>query len=288
MLLEDGIQVIPEKMLLFPTYHYQSSPTTTMASSPQFSSEKPKGIWKVRGTQHPRLDNPLTPTTVNRPINIVDSNKKEETTSGDICDSSLTFPSKESRTALPSEEIRVVPLYWDYSHICCTQPDRLDKWKMGAKFLDTSAIVGSGQAPSNESKSFDLEDWKDLRTLATEAKEVYDGKFIPFCVVRPIIRLDKLIVYCLKIIDHDLSSAIEILRGVMHECHRYLKIHPDPSVVFAAPLHKKKAEPPPQLPTLPVVREWFNDPNHAFLRRGPGQPVVPLPPPSPPPEKEEW
>ena len=42
--------------------------------------------------------------------------------------------------------------------------------------MDTSSIVGPGQVPSN--KTFSLEDWKDLRDLATEAKKTYDGKRI--------------------------------------------------------------------------------------------------------------
>lgn len=46
--------------------------------------------------------------------------------------------------------------------------------------MDTSSIVGPGLATSNTGKAlksdFDLEDWKDLRDLATEAKKTYDGK----------------------------------------------------------------------------------------------------------------
>jgi hypothetical protein len=97
-------------------------------------------------------------------------------------------------------------------------------------------------------------------------------------------------VHCLKIIAHDLSGAIRILRAVAHECHRCLKIHPDPSVVFAAPLHKKKAQPRPRPapPPLPM-REWYNDPQDTAARRGrPGQPTLPLPPLSDPTENEEW
>jgi hypothetical protein len=157
-------------MLLFSTYNYQSSPTTsTMAS-------KPRGIRKFRGTQYPRLANPLTTTIA--PFNIVKSDKKEKNIfSGDVSDSSSTS-SKQRRTSSspppPSEEIRVAPVFWDYSHICSTHPDRLNMWKMGAKFKDTSSIVGPGQAASG--KPFSLEDWKDLRDLATEAKNTYDGK----------------------------------------------------------------------------------------------------------------
>ena len=156
-------------MLLFPSYDYQSSPTTlTMAS-------RPRGIRKFRGTQYPRLANPL-PTTI-APFNIVKSDKEEKNiSSGDVSDSSSTSL-KQRRTSSsppPSEEIRVAPIYWDYSHICSTHLDRLNKWKLGEKIMDTSSIVGPGQAPSL--KTFTLEDWKDLRDLATEAKRTYDGK----------------------------------------------------------------------------------------------------------------
>ena len=168
-------------MLLFPTYDYQSSSSTTMASF-QFDGPRPKGLWKkVRGTQQPRLANPLTTTiVVNTPVNTVKSNEnQEDIASGDVSESTSTSSKRRlaSSSPPPSEEIRVAPvLYWDYSHICNTHPVRLNKWKMGAKFLDTSAIIGPGQAPSNIT-SFSLEDWKDLRDLATEAKNIYDGKF---------------------------------------------------------------------------------------------------------------
>jgi hypothetical protein len=167
-------------MLLFPTYDYQSSPTTTMAS---FHSKgaRPKGLRKFRGTQHPRLVNPLT-TTVVVDSDIIKSDSKEENiSSGDISDSSSTS-SKQRRTGSssppPSEEIRATSVYWDYSHTCSTHPDRLNKWEMGIKFMDTSAIVGPGQAVSDQS-SFSLEDWEDLRDLATEAKNTYDGNCVP-------------------------------------------------------------------------------------------------------------
>ena len=158
-------------MLLFHSYDYQSSPSTSTMSS------RPKGIRKFRGTQYPRLANPL-PTTI-APFNIVKSDKEEKNiSSGDVSDSSSTSP-KQRRTSNsppPSEEIRVAPVssYWDYSHICSTHLDGLNKWKLGDKIMDTSSIVGPGQNAS--SKIFSLEDWKDLRDLATEAKNTYDGK----------------------------------------------------------------------------------------------------------------
>ena len=160
-------------MLLFPTYDYKSSSTRSTMSS------RPKGIRKFRGTQYPRLANPL-PTTI-APFYIVKSDKEEQNiSSGDVSDSSSTSP-KQRRTSSsppPSEEIRVAPIYWDYSHICSTHLERLNKWKLGAKIMDTSSIVGPGQTTSSKAfkSDFDLEDWKDLRDLATEAKKTYDGK----------------------------------------------------------------------------------------------------------------
>ena len=167
-------------MLLFSTYDYQSLLSTSAMAS------KPKGILKFRGTQYPRLANPL-PTTI-APFNIVKSDKEETNiSSGDVSDSSTTSPTgKQRRTSNsppPSEEIRVGPVYWDYSHICSTHPARLNKWKLGAKIMDTSSIAGPGQATSSKAfkSDFDLEDWKDLRDLATKAKKTYDGikKFPP-------------------------------------------------------------------------------------------------------------
>jgi hypothetical protein len=149
--------------------------------------------------------------------------------------------------------------------------------------MDTSSIVGPGQATSNKAfkSDFDLEDWKDLRDLATEAKKTYDGK-----KNSPYDLPDRL--FTVSIIDHDFSAAIPTLRAVIHECHRCLKLHPDPSVVFAAPLHKKKVEPPPPpTPPLPLpIREWYNDPQDSAARRSQGRPIMVLPPQPEPPEKE--
>jgi hypothetical protein len=150
-------------------------------ASLNFKGARPKGLRKFRGTQIPRLANPLT-TTILPDTNIVESDKEENISSGDISDSSSTSAKRKPATSgLPprSEQIRVTTLYWDYSHTCSTHLDRLNKWKIGAKFMDTSAIVGPGQAPSNTmAASFSLEDWKELRDLATEAKNTYDGEIL--------------------------------------------------------------------------------------------------------------
>lgn len=44
--------------------------------------------------------------------------------------------------------------------------------------MDTSPIVGPGQTTSDKAfkSDFDLEDWKDLRDLATKSKKTFDGK----------------------------------------------------------------------------------------------------------------
>ena len=102
--------------------------------------------------------------------------------------------------------------------------------------------------------------------------------------------LDRLIIVS-KFLDHDFSAAIPILRAVVHECHRCLKFHPDPSVVFAAPLHKKKAEPQPApSPPLPLpIREWYNDPQESASRRSQGHPIMVLPPlPQPELLEKDW
>ena len=97
-------------------------------------------------------------------------------------------------------------------------------------------------------------------------------------------RIDSLVS---NILDHDLSGAIDILRAVIHECHRCLKFHPDPSVVFAAPLHKKKVEParPRPAPPLPI-HEWYNDPEDSASRRS--KLIMLLPPTSQLAETEDW
>jgi hypothetical protein len=99
--------------------------------------------------------------------------------------------------------------------------------------MDTSSTVGPGQS-SPDRTSFDLEDWKDLKELFAKAAEMYENQ--------------------------SPAESISLLRGVIHECHQFLKVHQDPSVLYATPMTEKtsnySATPPPG---RPMSEEWFVD-----------------------------
>ena len=206
------------------------------------------------------------------------TSKEENISSNDVSDSS-SISSKRRRTGssspLPSEEFRVTSIYWDYSHTCSTHPDRLNKWEMGAKFMDTSTIVGPGQAVANQT-SFSLEDWEDLRDLATEAQNTYDGKLRPM-ICSICCSLSQKIIYLVPFV-----SCARLSMNVT-AAWKFTRI-----LLLSLPLPCIKKRWSRLAPPAPL-REWYNDPQDTASERGrPGQPILPLQPLSDSTEDEEW
>ncbi|KAF8075244.1 hypothetical protein FPV67DRAFT_1408478 [Lyophyllum atratum] len=79
--------------------------------------------------------------------------------------------------------------------------------------MDTSSTAGPGVSSENKD-SCDYEDWEDLKELFAKATDQYENA--------------------------DASEALPILRGVIHECHRFLLCYPDPSELFLS-----SPQPPP-------------------------------------------
>jgi len=72
------------------------------------------------------------------------------------------------------------------------------------------------QPPVNKVDTVTLEDWEDL-------KEVWNR--------------------CLEVIDvEEPAEVLPLLRGVIHECARFLEAHKDPSVVFLTVQSPAQAE----------------------------------------------
>jgi len=44
-----------------------------------------------------------------------------------------------------------------------------------------------------------------------------------------------------KNLDESPAESISLLRGVIHECHWFLKVHQDPSVLYATPMSEKSS-----------------------------------------------
>ncbi|KAJ7762023.1 hypothetical protein DFH07DRAFT_814999 [Mycena maculata] len=73
----------------------------------------------------------------------------------------------------------------------------------------------SDPAPETETK---VEEWEDLKELFGRAADQYECD--------------------------DVNEALPLLRGVIHQCHRFLLLYEDPSVLFAEPRSRSKSPEP--------------------------------------------
>ncbi|KDR80917.1 hypothetical protein GALMADRAFT_207845 [Galerina marginata CBS 339.88] len=180
--------------------------------------------------------------------------------------------SRSQPPAPPTQQAAEIT-YWDYSRLCAAKPaapfsgagdyyydtEKESDWITRSKLMDTSAItsgyrpssvsasaalaaaagdgmprgmeVGTGlsmgmQVPQNQDVTFEMEDWADLKELFAKAAEMYD--------------------------THPAHKTIPLLRGVIHECHRFMRAFPDPSALYAAPPPPPRediqVQPPPHHP----------------------------------------
>ncbi|KAI0258658.1 hypothetical protein BC834DRAFT_835112 [Gloeopeniophorella convolvens] len=92
----------------------------------------------------------------------------------------------------------------------------------------TSSIAES--APANTTDPFEAKEWEELKETFAQASELYDRD--------------------------DLPGSIALLRGVIHECHRFLLRHPDPTLFFSPPDQRENVPDSPVLaPLTPSVVE---------------------------------
>ncbi|KAK0202349.1 hypothetical protein DFS33DRAFT_1374498 [Desarmillaria ectypa] len=95
--------------------------------------------------------------------------------------------------------------------------------------MDTTSTAFVG-AQTEVRKTCDFEDWMDLKDLFAKAAEQYEGG--------------------------SATEALPLLRGVVHECHRFLIFYEDPSVLFSAPKSPEdKAEKKEWNPEKPTLRK---------------------------------
>ncbi|KAF8989846.1 hypothetical protein BDQ17DRAFT_417067 [Cyathus striatus] len=116
--------------------------------------------------------------------------------------------------------------------------------------MDTSSTASPSAIADDE--TCDVEDWEDLKELFAKAAEVYEAD--------------------------DPNETLPLLRGVIHECHRFLLFYQDPSVLFMNNRILAKKEEPPQYFEL---KEWagFPPPDKVKAR---SQSRAPLKSPTPP------
>ncbi|KAJ6561198.1 hypothetical protein DFH09DRAFT_1247801 [Mycena vulgaris] len=78
--------------------------------------------------------------------------------------------------------------------------------------------MDTSEAPEIEAET-KVDDWEDLKELFARAAEQYECD--------------------------DVNEALPLLRGVIHECHRFLLLYEDPSVLFAEPNRPRSKSPDP-------------------------------------------
>lgn len=74
--------------------------------------------------------------------------------------------------------------------------------------------------------------------------------------IAPKIRLN--LIFFLKNLDQNPPESISLLRGVIHECHRFLKVYQDPSVLYTTPGAEKSVPITPP-PGRRMMEEWFTE-----------------------------
>ena len=241
------------------------SPLPTASAPPP--PQRPRGLWRARATPAP------PPPASHAPDNKFHTNPLFHLHHHDADDDERLFPatddsdasssgscSKRRRLASdtpPTSDEEV--LYWDYSRKCSPHPERLDKWVTRSKLMDTTSTAGPGAPPQGgdaaataPQTTCDLEDWEDLKELFAKAAEIYESA----CAAAARRSPDKLTVY----VDESPREAMPLLRGVIHECHRFMRMYYDPSVVYAPmppPDAARRAQQTP--PDQRAIRDWLAD-----------------------------
>ncbi|KAF5379514.1 hypothetical protein D9615_006522 [Tricholomella constricta] len=191
-----------------------SSSTSSAHPHHKRGRRPPRGLWKSRVTVPPRLP-PADSRTNNN--HAVQSPPQSDTDDDDDATSSVN--SKRHRRA-SSDSLTDDDhfFYWDYSRKCSPHSDRVSSWESSSKIMVTSTIAGPGPEAAAAKESCDLEDWEDLKELFARAAHQYE--------------------------NGDASEALPILRGVIHECHRFLTHYEDPSVLFLNTGHPPETHKP--------------------------------------------
>ncbi|KAG6889757.1 hypothetical protein C0995_014684 [Termitomyces sp. Mi166 len=161
--------------------------------------ERPRGLWKARVMPLDRR--PATNAHERKPPGLESDNDDDGSSSPESLKPLRHSSSLESLTDI--DQI----YYWDYSRSCSPNPDRVSSWKSLQKKMDVSSIAGPGNSPEKPSWTYD--DWEDLKDLFVQATDQFENA--------------------------GASEALPIIRGVIHECHRFMLVYPDPSVLLLNP-----------------------------------------------------
>ncbi|KIL56035.1 hypothetical protein M378DRAFT_173068 [Amanita muscaria Koide BX008] len=206
--------------------------------------ERPKGLWRGRVTNKPSN----IPDRKEKSPHIISSDPDDDSAaSSSGCPAHHYRPTKRLKTDSDSDSTDPDDdnvYYWDFARQRSAEP--VDHHRLGegsarnsrcrtsdvtrAKYIVVSSIARGAsmdlqqQQSQQERTTCDLDDWELLKDLFARAAENYEGN------------------------DH--PEALPLLRGVMHECHRFLTFYPDPSVLFTS------STPPPSPDEKYKGRMW--------------------------------
>ncbi|KAK7039274.1 hypothetical protein VNI00_010179 [Paramarasmius palmivorus] len=266
-----------------PTFLIPSSPPPPSPVPNRRRRPRPKGLWKARVTAEPRCLNSFSLSHRQRPLlsrhysdydsdhdsSVGSSSASSSTKKRRLLSSSASTVSSdddeddassvciwECTGSPPLSPLPTTPFsaFGDQENQLHCQPPakRESRWKKRTKIMDTSSVATKGSEGS--STVFDMEDWEDLKDLFTNAAEQYESGLSAFLYHKSLLTFP-------AYADSEAAEALPILRGVIHECHRCLKIHHDPSLLFANP--GTSPNPSPDTLTPPeerLRRDWLAPP----------------------------
>ncbi|KII86044.1 hypothetical protein PLICRDRAFT_44498 [Plicaturopsis crispa FD-325 SS-3] len=201
---------------------------------PAISRKRPRGLWKESGASrlHHQTRGHVKSTTTS-PHNSDDENEGEERSSSSASSKRPRFTGHfegdaDDDTERSSWEIRHSPP----PPTNITPPNYIPHVRR-TRVMDTTTTAGPGL---QDRTTCDYEDWEDLKELFAKTTNTYEGE--------------------------DAADALPLIRGVIHECHRFLEYYQDPSVLFAAPPNIRHPRESPSTLTPPderLARDWSID-----------------------------
>ncbi|KAK0489421.1 hypothetical protein IW261DRAFT_413861 [Armillaria novae-zelandiae] len=186
---------------------------------------RPKGLWKARVTA-PRCLVPDRQLLASPAANNDSDTDHDHDDFESVASSSASSNKRRRRSVSPASSSE-----YEYEHHLVEQQHEEEKkresgWTRRTRIMDTTSTAFVG-AQTEARRTCDFEDWMDLKDLFAKAAEQYEGG--------------------------SAAEALPLLRGVVHECHRFLIFYQDPSVLFSAPKTEgqpEKREWSPEKPTL--------------------------------------
>ncbi len=166
-----------------------------------------------------RISTPNVPDSKEKPLHpISDTDDDERCDSPPPCKKQRTDDSSDDDDSYSDQEEAFFLHYTPH----------IRNWNSNVRKMDTSSTARASTS-LNEKKTCDMDDWEDLKDLFAKATEQYEGikhstSFVFLDPDDPLCRS-----------GNDAAEGLPLLRGVIHECHRFLHVYPDPSVLFAIP-----------------------------------------------------